>query len=373
MTKSLLVTFHASQNHGSALQAFATQKLLNDFGYDNTILNFQMAAQKKYYSLYGGKGKMKLRQLAMIPLHKQRKSRQKNFLSFQKNYFKMTEEYNTYEDLKKANLSKYDLFVSGSDQIWSDKIPEFVNSDKDYKDIYFGSFIKNIKKIAFATSTGEADVNYLRTQLKYLKQYKHIAVREQSGKKLLSQLLNLNCQVVLDPTLLISRRRYNNFFKLDQPIVDGKYIFLYCLQGVKAGKMWKKTLQQLYAKTQMKIIVVSPFFPIYGKNIINLNDAGPIDFLNLIYNADLVLTDSFHGTAYSINFRKNFFVYQSNKNRDPRKKNLLNKFKLSDRMITSKNSQQIISSYNVDYSAINKIIETKVNESRNVLKSFLED
>lgn len=137
--------------------------------------------------------------------------------------------------------------------------------------------------------------------------------------------------------------------------------------------MWKKTLQQLYAKTQMKIIVVSPFFPIYGKNIINLNDAGPIDFLNLIYNADLVLTDSFHGTAYSINFRKNFFVYQSNKNRDPRKKNLLNKFKLSDRMITSKNSQQIISSYNVDYSAINKIIETKVNESRNVLKSFLED
>ncbi|WP_324722181.1 polysaccharide pyruvyl transferase family protein [Latilactobacillus curvatus] len=373
MPKSLLVTFHASHNHGSALQAFATQKLLEQEGYPSTILNFQMPSQKKYYSLYGGRKGMKIRQLAMIPIHFQRKSRQQKFIDFQNNYFNMTKEYHSYDELRAADFSQYNVLVSGADQIWSNTIPEFVNSDVDFKGIYFGDFVSDIKKIAFASSTGEADIDYLKSQLTNLKQYQHIAVREERGRKLLNQLLDYKCDVVLDPTLLLTRKEYNKWFDLENALVKEEYIFLYTLQGVKSGRRWKILLQNLYEKTGLRIIVVSPFFPIYGKNITNINEAGPIEFLNLIYNAKIVLTDSFHGTAYSVNFRKNFFVYQADSSHDPRKKNLLNSFGLSNRIINKQESGLILNADNIDYSNNNKLIEAEIETSRNILKRYLKD
>lgn len=372
MTKSLLVTFHASHNYGSVLQSYATQKLLDYLGADNTILNFQMPSQKKYYSLYGGKGKMKLRQLAMFPIHMQRKRRCDKFFFFQQNYLNMTRELNTYDDLKKIDFESFDLFVSGSDQIWSNTIPEFVNSDIDYKGIYFGEFI-TCKKISFSSSTGEASEEYLETQKHNLLKFSHIAVREERGKKILDSLLDINCDVVLDPTLLLDKKVYEESFKLENPVIKGHYIFLYTLQGIKSGKKWKKMLIDLVKKTGLKVIVVSPFFPIVGHNIKNVNDAGPIDFLNLLRNADFVLTDSFHGTAFSAIFRKEFLVFQKEDNKDARKKNLLKQFGLSDRIISQKDANLVINSQKIDYNSVEEKMNQRIFESKEILRRYVDE
>ncbi|MGQ2383923.1 polysaccharide pyruvyl transferase family protein [Lactiplantibacillus plantarum] len=370
--KSLLVTFHASHNHGSALQAFATQNLLDTFHYDNTILNFQMPSQKKYYSLYGGRGGMKLRELAMIPQHFQRRRRQERFRDFQAKYFNMTPEVNSYDQLKKLDLTRFDLMVSGADQIWSNQIPEFRQSNVDYTGVYFGDFI-NTRKIAFGSSTGEASVEYLKSKQELLKQYEHIAVREEAGKVKLEQFLNSKCDVVLDPTLLLSKEQYSKAFHLDSPLVDGKYIFLYTLQGVKIGKKWRSMLEELHAKTGYKIIVVSPFFPINGKHIININDAGPIEYVNLIKYAQIVLTDSFHGTAFSSIFRKQFFVFQKPESQDPRKKNLLKQFGLQGRIFDQKDADVILNSPDIDYAMHESNIQEAVKHSRMILERYLNE
>lgn len=371
--KSLLVTFHASHNHGSALQAFATQQLLQQNSCDNTILNFQMPSQKKYYSLYGGKGGMKLREYAMLPLHFQRRRRQSRFYSFQDEFLNMTKEVNSYDDIKHLSFDDIDLMVSGADQIWSDGIPEFRQSKIDFKGIYFGDFIQNCRKIAFGSSTGEASEMYLKTQLPNLVQYDHIAVREERGRNMLQKMLDIKCDVVLDPTLLLSKEQYISKFKLNKRLVKEKYIFLYTLQGVKSGKRWRNMLQTLHQKTGYKIIVVSPFFPILGKNIVNINDAGPIEYVNLIKNAEIVLTDSFHGTAFSVIFRKNFFVYQSKSSNDPRKFNLLKCFGLEKRMINAHDAGSVLTSAPILYEEKEDLILDEVKRSKDILKGYIDE
>lgn len=368
--KSLLITFHASHNHGSALQAYATQQLLRQVGCNNTILNFQMPAQKKYYSLYGGKGGMKLRELAMLPLHFQRRRRQKRFVEFQKNYFSMTAEVNSYEQINQLDLKKFDLLVSGADQIWSDQIPEFKQSAIDYKGIYFGDFI-NCRKISFGSSTGEAGEEYLKSQLENLKKYDSIAVREESGEKILNSLLDISCDVVLDPTLLLTKEEYSKQFNINKPIVKEKYIFLYTLQGVKSGLKWKKMLQNLKKSTGYKVVVASPFFPIIGRGIVNLNDVGPLEYINLIKYAEIVLTDSFHGTAFSTIFRKNFFVFQSESSHDPRKKNLLTQFGLQKRIIHQQDANLVLQSNPIRYEE--ELIESKIDRSKRILERYVNE
>lgn len=367
---SLLVTFHASHNYGSALQAYATQSFLAEIGVDNTILNFQMPSQKKYYSLYGGRNGMKIREFTMLPLHFQRKNRQNKFYEFQNKYFKMTPEVNSYEQINELDLNKYDLFISGADQIWSNNIPEFKQSRIDYKGIFFGNFI-NCKKISFSSSLGNASLNYIKSKVPDLKKYDHISLREKRGQAMLNPLLNINCDLSLDPTFLIDDRQYTQMFDLDISIIPNKYILVYTLQGIKSGKKWKKSLQKLSKKTGYKIIVVSPFFPIIGKGLTNLVDVGPIDYLNLVKNASFVLTDTFHGTAFSIIFRKKFLVYQDSGNKDPRKIDLLKRFKLEDRIINDRNSEKIINFENINYSYEESLISDLINRSKEILKEYV--
>lgn len=370
-----LVTFHASHNFGSMLQAYATQNMIEKWGYSCDIVNFRMPSQKDYYSLYKS---MKfgtvncLGDLFMFPIHRKRKEAFDKFEKFMTSYFHLTEECNSIEQLNHLP-KKYDIYVAGSDQIWSRTIPEFLHSEIDYTDVYFLKFSENCKKrVAFATSVGEATFDDLNRKKELLNRFNHISSREEKGATILEKITGQKIPTVLDPTLLLAKEEWFNIVS-DKRIVEDKYVFLYTLKGIRPGLKWAKNITQFAKRNGLKVICISPFFPIIHPGIHNITNAGPLDFLNLIRHAEVVFTDSFHGTAFSLNFEKPVFSYVGKKTNDNRKSGLLKLLGADDRCLASFEEIQEIKDFDMDYCFIGGRLDEKRKESISVLSGFMKE
>lgn len=359
-----IITFHGSHNYGSVLQAYATQKLLTNLGYKSEIINFRMKSQKEYYKLYPTRYGIRtiIGNVMLLPYHNNRKTRFVKFENFMKNRYVLSGiELETYDDLKTV-ASKYDIYLTGSDQIWSNRIPELVRSDLNYTGVYFLDFVKGDKKrISFASSVGEANEKDLADKAELLKKFSYLSTRETYGVNLLSKLTGKPVFKVLDPTLMISKEEWISIAS-KEPLVKGKYIFLYTLRGVRKGLAWGKHLSELGKRLNMKVICISPFFPVLTPGIKNIYNAGPEDFINLINNASLVFTDSFHGTAFSINLNKPFFSLTPRKEGDVRKREIMDTLGVGDRVISRHEQVAGIKEWELDYSK--RITNQKLDELR---------
>lgn len=368
-----IITFHGSHNHGSMLQAYATQQALLKLGYKNEIINFRMKSQKEYYALYQTKfGMMRfVRNLLLLPIHSSRSKRERKFEKFlHEKYILSGNELETYEDLKTV-ASKYDIYLSGSDQIWSNRIPELVGSKIDYKGVYFLDFVApGKKKVSYASSIGEATLEELEDKKNLLMQYKSIATREKTGALVLSKLLGKKIPTVIDPTLLLNKDDWRKIS--GERIISEKYIFLYTLRGIRPGRKWAKYLKPLGERLGYKVVCVSPFFPVISKGIECLVNVGPENFVNLIDNAELVFTDSFHGTAFSINLGKNFFSLTKAGSRDVRKIDLMKSVGLNDRLLTDISDIDKIREFNMDYLEPQSKLDRLRKESYAYLSSALK-
>lgn len=370
-----IITFHGSHNHGSMLQAYATQQSLKKIGFQSEIINFRMKSQKEYYALYQTKyGVMRfVRGLFLVPLHSARRKRFNKFEDFLNNcYILSGDEMSDYKDLETVK-DKYDIYLSGSDQIWSNHIPEFKGSKIDYTGVYFLDFAnENKKRVAYASSIGIGTFEELKEKKNLLDKYSHIATREKRGSDIIEKVTGKKVNTVIDPTLLLNK---NDWKKIsgEKPIVDGKYIFLYTLQGIRPGKKWAKELKKLSKRLGVKIIAVSPFFPIVSSGITNLINVGPKEFINLIDNAQMVFTDSFHGTAFSINMNKPFYSLTKAGSVDVRKKSLLKNVGLENREINSFDEIDKIGDYVIDYAPVNEKLELLREDSMKYLKEALAE
>lgn len=366
-----IITFHGSHNYGSVLQAYATQRLLDNIGHDSEIINFRMKSQKDYYALYPIKYGIRtmIGNILLLPFHNSRKIRYEKFESFMRNRYKLSGiELKTYDDLKTVS-SKYDIYLAGSDQIWSNHIPELVHSNVDYTGVYFLDFVEDRKRrISFASSIGEANENDLANKVELLQKFYRISTRETYGVNILSKISGRSIVKVLDPTLMLSKEEWLSLIE-KQPIVHGEYIFLYTLRGLRKVMKWGKYLSKLGKKLNMKVVCISPFFPIFIPGIENIYNAGPRDFINLINYASIVFTDSFHGTAFSINLNKPFFSLTPNEDGDVRKKEIMEILDVGDRIISSHNQVTNISDWQLDYSKRNT--NQKLDELRRVGVDYL--
>lgn len=359
-----IITFHGSHNYGSVLQAYATQKLLSNLGQESEIINFRMKSQKEYYALYPTKyGKqIMVGNVLRLPYHTQRIIRFRKFEDFIQTRYKISgPDLRNYEDLKTVS-SKYDMYLTGSDQIWSNRIPELVHSDTDYTGVYFLDFVEDGKKrISFASSVGEANEQDLADKVELLKKFSAISTREIYGVNLLSKMTGMYVKKVLDPTLMISKEEWLSIAP-KEPIVKGDYIFLYTLRGVRKATSWGKYLTKLAKKLNMKVVCVSPFFPVLTPGVQNIYNAGPEDFINLINNAKIVFTDSFHGTAFSINLNKPFFSLTPGKEGDVRKREIIDTLGVGDRIISQHSQVEEITDWRLDYPT--RITNQKLEELR---------
>ena len=365
-----ILTFHGSHNYGSVLQAYATQTALKQLGQERQIINFRMQSQKEYYSLYTAKFGFPImaQEMVMIPLHMKRRERGRKFEHFIHKYLVLSgEEMKDREELRKVR-GCYDLYLTGSDQIWSNRIPELVRSKEDFTGVYFLDFVDDDRRrIAYASSVGEITLEELSAKKDLLMKFDAISTREQYGVDLLENITGKQVELVLDPTFLLDRKGWKKLIKPER-LIKEKYIFLYTLRGLKRGSKWRKELSRFAKERGLKFVALSPFFPLVGSGVHNVVNAGPLDFLNLIENAELVFTDSFHGTAFSINLNKPFYSFVGKNSGDNRKTGIMRSIGLENRGLESIESVRGIDDYSLDYTDTIDRLEELRNKSREWLQ-----
>lgn len=201
--KTATITFHASHNYGSMLQAFALQQSIKKIGHENVIINLRTERQKKYYSkpslAFPKSIKQAVRQLLTLPYYKDLQKKYDLFEEFLSRELTLTKEFATKEEIEQANL-QYDCFIAGGDQLWNTKPLDF--------DWSFYLPFTDKKKISYSASMGphaEQQVTNRALIKDYLSQFAHIAVREEGTKKIVDELTGKSANITIDPTLLLKK------------------------------------------------------------------------------------------------------------------------------------------------------------------------
>lgn len=290
-----IITLYGDENYGNKLQNYALQEVIGSLGNKANTLIFSRSNNlfKKFLSTFiihtnNGRKLKPLKEL--IRTH--------NFKTFSKKFLKtniIKGCEGRYNDILEE---KYDMFVVGSDQVWN---PLFWSRSNGLDDvcIYLLTFTKK-RKISYAASFGITDISDKSKNLieNELKKFTAISVRELSGKSILENM-GLNSEVVLDPTLLLSR---DNWKKLESNLipVHEKFIMIYFLGEME--KSIKNMIIQYAKSNNLKIIdIMDEKSKYYVK--------GPELFIELIDKAEIVMTDSFHATVFSLIFHTKFAVF----------------------------------------------------------------
>lgn len=376
-----IVSCYFKHNYGSMLQAYATQKILDDWKIPNETINLEKIeaeiakGKRKYYrsqlfnfSLIKAKlGMVKLKlycKFANGELGKNIQIRDRKFEEFVKN-FKLSKAYEKMEDV--CQEGNYTDVLVGSDQLW---LP--VNIVADYYTLNFVP--EKVNKISFATSFGVSQIpeKYKKQYQTFLNRIEHVSVREDSGVKLVKELTGKEAKLVCDPTLLFNEEEWRSIQE-EKRLMEEKYIFCYFL-----GKTveYRKFAERLKEKTGLKIVSLNHLdeYVKYSDQFADSApfDVGPSEFLNLIRNAEFVCTDSFHGTVFSLIHHKKFFVFrrypnQSKVSTNSRLDSLLKIVGLTDRMLEGTENVDEWMEKQIDYERV----ETKLEALREESKAFL--
>lgn len=351
-----VITIHDADNYGSDLQAYATQKAVENLGYESYIIDHVC---KKISSEYGIKRilaqkgiKSKLETvLRVLTLRNSRKK----FIEFRKNNYRLVKEDFDQEEFKKI--------IVGSDQVFNYKI---TGMDK----AYFLDFVKdNDKKVAFSSSFGISKIpeDLKKEYSDCLNKFKHIAVREKQAINIIKDLTGKEVPLVLDPTFLIPKNDWDAVCNM--PYKETGYIVCY---QIAHSKTLVDFAEELAKKTGKKIISIQGSLR-QRFNAKYIWNAGPAEYVGLIKNADYVVTNSFHGTAFSINFNKKFFteLLPSFEKTNSRLESILDLFGLRERQIINGKNDNMLAEIN--YEPVNKILNDKRKESLEILKNFIED
>jgi len=338
-------------NYGGALQAYALKRTLEKLKIDVDTINYISYSETK---------KTSIKDFAKKFIYRNRHNK---FKEFKKQYFNLTSPIKDIKEFKNKE-NEYDAFIAGSDQIWNQKI------EMRDREVYYLSFVENAKKIAYAASIGRDTVedNEVEKISYLLDRFNNISIREKKGVELYQPLTKNKIENVLDPTFLLTTEEWNEIAK--RTPIEEDYVFSYTLG---ADKKVLDTIDELSQRLGLGIVEIY-----YKKNfkndIININNAGPKEFVGLIKDAKYVLTNSFHGMVFSILNRKNFWVFTRG-NMNSRIYSLLEILGLQDRIIDSDKIDEVnkidISS-EVDYNKVYQILEKEKEKSLNFLKQALD-
>lgn len=255
----------------------------------------------------------------------------------------------SHNELKKVE-KRYFKFLCGSDQIW--------NSFEYFMDpMYFLRFTNHSKRIAYAPSFGTDKVSYYNRNniKKYLSEFDYISVREKSGQKICKHLISRDVPVVLDPTLLISKEEWISLQNLKTK--EEEYCLVYFL-----SYPCKEAIELIKS-----LSIPIKYLPVKYDCFDKCENAGPKEFLELLLGAKYVITDSFHGTIFSINFEKQFLTFDRNYNTEnsqsSRIRDILNVFSLQERFNPNKEKTAEILKKQVDYEKVRCTLEKCRKES----------
>lgn len=380
MKKIGLVSVH-NPNYGSMLQTYALHTYLKSQDISNEIILYTKKKDWKQFvrlfnvALVIMKGRVVFRDLYCKLFHKdiaeQLMVRIDKFNEFKKKYFDFSRNHIGWNDLKTTN-NDYDTFIIGSDQVWNP-----INIGTDFFNLLFTDDDKY--RISYASSFGTSSIplsQVNKTKL-YLNRIQSLSTREMAGVKIIKELTGRDAQLVCDPTLLIDKDYWVKL-KGEERFIKEKYIFCYFLGNNPphrefANKFKKKTGYKLVALQHLDELVLSdiPFADIKPFNV------GPAEFVNLIANAEYILTDSFHGTIFSLLFKKQFFTFSrfessSKASTNSRIESLLNLVGVTGRYIKATENIDECMQRNIDFELAHERINKIQKSSRQYLKESLE-
>ncbi|MCK5524104.1 MAG: polysaccharide pyruvyl transferase family protein [Thiomargarita sp.] len=365
--KIALITMHYQSNYGAVLQGFATKKILSQYGevetinYFNPHLAYKLDLIRFEPSIHGIK--IMIHDILRLKDRNKVVKRFKKFIESNMNSSKLV----TRHDIQNGAINDFDVYVCGSDQIWNPSA--FPSGDGKLDPIYFLSFAnKKAKKISYASSTGGYCFRDSEKVKDLLKDFTTISVRESDTQELLSQLLERDVFHVLDPTLLLSKEEWFEALEIDTNYRSQKedYILVY---RVAKDPLLKKVVEFFVKKFGNKVVIIDQAFKPFINADFHIRDAGPIEFIELFANARFVITNSFHGTCFSINFKKPFVPVHSVWGGN-RIESLLNLFGLKDRLINDeKNIHQLSVDFNYEF--LENKLECERAKSIKVLSSSL--
>ncbi len=274
MKKIGILTFAFADNYGAVLQCYALKRYIEDKGYQVSIIDYR---PRKMYSIH-----TRIRKIFL------NNTQEKKFKAFRKKYLNI------------SFRKKYDIVVVGSDQVWN---PEIICFDKNWIE---PSYQYN-KIIAYAVSVGKEKLStkerdFFLNNKDMLNNYCAIGVRETTAKELL-ETMDIKSTVVCDPTFLLMNRseEYDKIAKSSLINIQDEYILVYALE---ASQKINDIIRELKTKYVYNIIAIHPMNVCYCKVDKFVQNAGPEDFVNLVKNAKMIVTNSFHGLAFSLIYGK---------------------------------------------------------------------
>lgn len=328
--KAGILTFHMAFNFGAMLQAYALSKKLNGIGIEAEIIDYRLPFIDRYHHKYFLPELINKNGIIIGTLKFAKKTMCGYYSNKQWNRFYsfMTKDLPHSEQLTKEALpdTDYDMYICGSDQIWNGELTGGLQST------YFCDFVKGDKiKLAYAASSGTSYIKGDNVDIKkLLGNFSAIGARENRLCDFINNELHINAKQVIDPTLLLSADEWSDIVK--KPKYD-KYLLIYAFQE---NNLIYDLARMIAKKKGLKIIAVSYRNKDIGDDIIQITDAGPKEFVSLFKYADFVCTTSFHGTAFSVIFNKQFYCVPHELYHE-RTDNLLDLLGLSDRNIYSLN------------------------------------
>lgn len=370
-----IITFQLAWNCGAVLQCAALQKKLELCGHEVCVINYCPKYKEYRYKKYQNPflvargayksnnhlptakriikaGKSAVRAILNYNPKSGRIKQKEDFTEFCNNYLNLTKKYSSLDELK-ASPPECDVYISGSDQLWN---PNLTNGELD--GAYFLDFGDDkIVKASYAVSACELDVQKNKEFLKrLLKNLDYISLRENEMKNELEMVASKEISVCIDPTLLLNAEQYEDMES--RKIAEKEpYILVYALDNPGSDEPLFNTVKFLSEQRNLNIKVISgPHKWPYEYDAYQPRDGiSPQEFLSYIKNAEVVVTNSFHATAFSIIYRKEFFVLTT-PGRGARLVELLRKLGLENQIISNRSQIENIHS-EINYFDVKKRLD----------------
>lgn len=352
------ITVHIGTNVGSNLQAIATSEVLKMAGFDPILVNYipPRVTSKRYWE--GARKSLKkfVWRTIFFPCYYYQKKLFRNYLS---KYTVQTKPIYSEDNFLEV-LPQADIYMTGSDQVWNFKWNEGFDSH------YFFYGINGVK-VAFAASIGMDLLTTEQQELmkRELQEYKKISVREDRAVKILAEMGIESIQLV-DPTLMLNKDQWFRF--VEKRIIKDPYLLVYTPYNIKDKEKIYRSVRKVARKKNLKVVTFSWDYSRERLADKTIFYASPGDFLSLMYYADKVVTNSFHGTAFSINLNKQFWVYAPSMFTS-RIGSIIKLLNLERRMIEDEITDNAIDEM-IDYTTVNSKLDVERKRAMSFLQSI---
>lgn len=362
------ITCHHAYNHGAMLQAYALVEYLRSLGHDSAVIDYRPHYMPGLIvnfnwvpSRYDHLGVRNLFRWLKKHQRQMEQTRHDALESFFKRYITITKkEYNSVEQLRQ-DPPDADLYIAGSDQIWNTTFP----NGKDQA--FYLSFGTPKRKVSYAASFATMDLkedtrDFVHEQLK---NFDAISVREQSGLDILNKL-GYQGVVVVDPVFLLDSSQWDNLLEQENNVKED-YVLAYDFEY--RHSLIGPIIKRLAKLMGCKVYSVSPFRHRYADR--HFVAVSPDNFVSLIKHARCVVSNSFHGTAFSMIYNKDFFVVNRKDGLNIRMRDLLNHYGLNDRLISADENDDVLLR-GINYEQVNQQLKGDIDSSRSFLLNQIE-